>query len=101
MKKKLPKSYMTDEQREELRAGGLSQNSIYIAESEAADKANDGQTAWEWLAMTELPAHSLLFLRHEHGPQFIRDMGFSTKNADAEYGPDWLDKGVTIGGHHF
>ncbi|AQX31554.1 hypothetical protein [Bartonella schoenbuchensis] len=33
--------------------------------------------------------------------QFIRDMGFSTKNADEEYGPDWLDKGVTIGGHHF
>ncbi|AQX31546.1 hypothetical protein [Bartonella schoenbuchensis] len=101
MKKKLPKSYMTDEQREKLRTGGLSQNSIYIAESDAADRANDGQTAWEWLAMTELPAHSLLCLRKWNGPQFIRDMGFSTKNADEEYGPDWLDKGVVIGGHHF
>ncbi|AQX31540.1 hypothetical protein [Bartonella schoenbuchensis] len=101
MKKKLPKSYMTDEQREELRAGGLSQNGIYIAESEASRKANDIQTTWEWLAMAELPAHSLLCLRKWNGPQFIRDMGFSTKNADAEYGPDWLDKGVTIGGHHF
>ncbi|WP_257787987.1 hypothetical protein [Bartonella schoenbuchensis] len=39
--------------------------------------------------------------KHQCGSQFICDMGFSTKNADAEYGPDWLDKGVTIGGHHF
>ncbi|AQX31534.1 MULTISPECIES: hypothetical protein [Bartonella] len=101
MKKKLPKSYMTDAEREELRVGGLSQDAIYTVESEAADRANDGQTAWEWLAMTELPAHSLLCLRKWNGPQFIRDMGFSTKNADEEYGPDWLDKGVVIGGHHF
>ncbi|UTO27659.1 hypothetical protein [Bartonella harrusi] len=101
MEKKLPKSYMTDAEREELRAGGLSQDGIYTAESEAAAKANDSQAVWEWLAMTDIPAHSLLFLRHRRGAQFIRDMGFSTKNADKEYGPDWLDKGVMIGGHYF
>ncbi|EJF88090.1 hypothetical protein [Bartonella melophagi] len=101
MKKKLPKSYMTDEQREELRAGGLSQNGIYLSEAEAAEKANDEKTTWEWLAMAEYPAHALLCLRKWNGPQFIRDMGFSTKSADEEYGPDWLDKGVNIGGHHF
>ncbi|WP_273724049.1 hypothetical protein [Bartonella sp. AU18XJBT] len=101
MQKKLPKSYMTDAEREELRAGGFSQNSIYIAESEAAAKANDNQTVWEWLAMAELPAHTLLFLKNRRGAQFIRDMKFFTKNADKEYGPDWLDKDVIIGGHHF
>ncbi|EJF82664.1 hypothetical protein [Bartonella rattimassiliensis] len=101
MKKKLPKSYMTDAEREELRAGGLSQNSIYASESVAATKANDSQAAWEWLAMAELPAHTLLCLRKWRGAQFIRDMEFSTKNADEEYGLDWLDRGIVIGGHHF
>ncbi|AQX31573.1 hypothetical protein [Bartonella schoenbuchensis] len=101
MKKKLPKSYITNAEREKLQGEGFDQDSIYAVESQAADEANDGQTAWEWLAMAELPAHTLLFLRHQNGPQFIRDMGFSTKNADEEYGPDWLDKGVVIGGHHF
>ncbi|WP_212112485.1 hypothetical protein [Bartonella queenslandensis] len=101
MKKTLPKSYMTDAEREELRVGGLDQDGIYTAESEAADHAGDSNTAWEWLAMTEPPAHTLLFLRSEHGAQFIRDMGFSTKKADEKYGPDWLDKGVMIGGDYF
>ncbi|EJF82658.1 hypothetical protein [Bartonella rattimassiliensis] len=101
MQKKLPKSYMTDAEREKLRAGGLPQNSIYASESVAADHAGDDKAAWEWLAMAELPAHTLLFLKSQNGAQFIRDMGFSTKNADEKYGPDWLDKGVVIGGHHF
>ncbi|WP_375647946.1 hypothetical protein [Bartonella sp. CR84HXZ] len=101
MEKKLPKSYMTDAEREELRAGGLSQDSIYMVEAEAASKANDNKATWEWLAMAEYPAHALLLLRHQRGAQFIRDMGFSTKSADEKYGPDWLDKGVVIGGHHF
>ncbi len=92
---------MTDAEREELRAGGLDQDCIYIAEAEAAEKANDGQAAWEWLAMVELPAHTLLNLKHHNRAQFIRDMGFSTKNADEKYGSDWLDKGVMIGGHYF
>ncbi|ATO56937.1 hypothetical protein [Bartonella sp. 1-1C] len=101
MQKKLPKSYMTDAEREELRVGGFDQNSIYTAESRAAAKADDRQAVWEWLAMVELPAYSLLFLKSQRGAQFIRDMGFITKNADEEYGPDWLDKGVVIGGYHF
>ncbi len=46
MKKKLPKSYMTDAEREELRAGGLDQDCIYTAESEAADRAGDDKAAW-------------------------------------------------------
>nr|CDP79657.1 hypothetical protein BN1046_00554 [Bartonella schoenbuchensis] len=101
MKKKLPKSYMTDAEREELRVGGLSQDAIYTVESEAASEANDEKTTWEWLAMVELPAYGLLGIKKRRGAQFIRDMGFPTKNADEEYGPDWLDKDVIIGGYHF
>ncbi|ATO57435.1 hypothetical protein [Bartonella sp. 1-1C] len=99
--KKMPKSYITNAERKKLQASGLSQNCIYILEAEAAEKANDGQTKWEWLAMIEYPAHSLLCLRKWRGAQFIRDMGFSTKSADEEYGSDWLDKGVVIGGNHY
>nr|CBI82656.1 conserved hypothetical protein [Bartonella schoenbuchensis R1] len=51
--------------------------------------------------MVELPAYGLLGIKKRRGAQFIRDMGFPTKNADEEYGPDWLDKDVIIGGHHF
>ncbi|WP_375696652.1 hypothetical protein [Bartonella sp. AP331QHHD] len=50
MKKKLPKSYMTDAEREELRASGLDLESIYLSGSEAADHAGDNKATWEWLA---------------------------------------------------
>ncbi|WP_407966250.1 hypothetical protein [Bartonella sp. C271] len=47
MKKKMPKSYMTDAEREELRAQGADQEIIYLAESDAAANANDTQTVWD------------------------------------------------------
>lgn len=87
-----PKSYMTDAERDELRATGLSENGILIAEAEAADAADDGETSWEWLALAELPAHSLAYLKDRHGAAFIRSRGFQTAQADATYGPGWLDR---------
>ncbi|MCL6230275.1 hypothetical protein [Bartonella bilalgolemii] len=101
MKKKLPKSYMTDAERKELIDAHASQDFICLCESEAAEKANDSETVWEWLAMADLPAHSLLSLKKWYGAQFIRDKGFSTEKADAEYGPNWLDRDVIIGSHRF
>ncbi|WP_245406996.1 hypothetical protein [Bartonella sp. 1-1C] len=74
---------------------------MYLAESDAADHAGDDETAWEWLSMADLPAHTLLFLKSQNGAQFIRDMEFSTKSADKEYGADWLDKDIMVGGHYF
>ncbi|UTO27844.1 hypothetical protein [Bartonella harrusi] len=97
MKKELPKSYMTDAEREELLAARVSQNVIYLAESEASAKAKDKEATWGWLALVEFPAHALLSLKQRRGAQFIRDMGFSTKKADAEYGPDWLDRDAVVG----
>jgi hypothetical protein len=86
-----PKSYMNDTERNELRAGGMTENGICLAESEAADNAGDDATSWAWLARAELPADSLLFLKDRHGADFIRDMGFRTVKADAAYGPSWLE----------
>ena len=86
-----PKSYMSDAERNELRVGGMTENGICLAESEAADQAGDEAAAWAWLACAELQADSLLFLKGRHGADFIRDKGFRTAKADAAYGPSWLE----------
>ncbi|WP_171954230.1 hypothetical protein [Stenotrophomonas maltophilia] len=87
-----PKSYMTEEDRTRRRAGGMSENAILMAESRAADHAGDEEAAWAWLALAELPAHSLAFLKDQQGAAFIREHGFNTTQADAAYGCDWLER---------
>lgn len=87
-----PKSYMTDEERDSERAGGMSENGILLAESMAAGNAGDEEAAWQWLALAELPAHTLAFLKGQCGAAFIRERGFQTANADAAYGRGWLDQ---------
>jgi len=37
-------------------------------------------------------SYTLAFLKAECGAQFIRDLGFCTKNADETYGLGWLDR---------
>ena len=54
-------------------------------------KLGDADASWAWLAMGELPADVLLFWRRRRGAAFIRKWGFSTRHADAVYGPGWLD----------
>jgi len=84
-------SYLPPEERDALmREGGM--DLVYVVESQKADKAGDAQASWAWLALAELPAHSLMRLKKNHGAQFIRDMGFNTTKADAMYGAGWLDR---------
>jgi len=86
-----PKSYLSEEKRAALmREGGT--NLVYIAESQEAGKVNDMDAAWAWMALAELPAHSLMRLKNSEGADFIRNLGFNTTKADAAYGPGWLDK---------
>jgi len=86
-----PKSYLSEEERQALlRESGM--NLVYIAESQEAGSAGDMDAAWAWMAMAELPAHSLMSLKKSEGAQFIREWGFNTAPADAVYGSDWLDK---------
>ncbi|MDP1698359.1 MAG: hypothetical protein Q8L45_11350 [Xanthomonadaceae bacterium] len=87
-----PKSYLTDAERNELRNGGLSQNGIYLAESQAAGRAGDEETAWDWMRVANLSAQTLMGLKMRAGGQFIRDMGLRTAQADAAYGAGWLDR---------
>jgi len=89
--KTMPKSYLSEEEREDLLREG-SMNLVYLSESQEADNAGDEDAAWAWLSMAELPAHTLMFLKKGSGAQFIRDMGFNTAPADAMYGADWLDR---------
>jgi len=88
--KTIPKSYLSEEEREALLREG-SMNLVYIAESQEADDAGDKAASWAWLSMAKLPASSLRTIKRCSGAQFIRDMGFDTSSADAIYGPDWLD----------
>jgi len=88
---KTPKSYLPEEKRAALlREGGT--NLVYIAESQEAGKVNDMDAAWAWMALAELPAHSLMRLKNSEGANFIRNLGFNTTKADATYGPGWLDR---------
>lgn len=87
-----PKSYLTDAARDRLRAEGITENGICAEESGAALNAGDEEASWAWLARAKLPAHTLRFLRWQHGSDFIREKGFDTTRADQEFGPDWLDK---------
>ena len=85
----MPKSYLKDEEKV-----GLDENCILLAESMAAGKAGDEETAWEWLCLAELPAHALLALKHVEGADYIRKKGLRTHTAEQAYGQDWLDRNV-------
>ena len=87
-----PKSYLTDAERERLRAEGMTENGIYLVESGAAGQSGDDDASWAWLARARLPAHSLRFLRWELGSDFIKEKGFDTTLADKEFGKGWLDR---------
>jgi len=91
----MPKSYMSEQEREEHVREGASANTLYLSESEAADNAGDEDTAWAWLALAELSAKSLMGLKRRTSGQFIRDMKLNTAKADAVYGPGWLDRPCT------
>jgi len=86
-----PKSYLSQEERDALlREGGM--NLVCGAEYQEAERAGDGDAAWAWLALAELPPHSLMRLKQSQGAQFIREWGFNTTRADAAYGAGWLDR---------
>jgi hypothetical protein len=84
------KSYLSDEEREALlREGGM--NLVYLAESQDAGDAGDEETAWAWLSLADLPAHTLMACKETLGADFLRKIGMKTDSADAAYGPGWLD----------
>lgn len=84
-----PKSYLSEKDRE-----GLTENGIFLAESEAADDAGDEEAAWAWLALAEFPAPALLALKRVEGAEYIRRLGLRTETAERAYGTDWLDRDV-------
>lgn len=85
----MPKSYLTDSEKI-----GLSENGIVLAESGAADRAGDEQAAWEWLALAEIPAWSLLSAKRRNGADWIREKGLRTETAEMAYGKDWLERDI-------
>ena len=65
---------------------------VYLAEADRALKAKDDAGFWQWLSLTELPAHSLAVMKVWYGANFIRGTGFDTTEADEVYGTGWLEQ---------
>ena len=87
------KGYLSKEEREErLRTFHGDIEHVYLAEADRALKAKDDAGFWQWLSLTELPAHSLAVMKVWYGANFIRGTGFDTTEADEVYGADWLEK---------
>ena len=83
------KSYLDDEEKR-----GLSQNALYAAESMAADKAGDDETALAWLRKVDIPAYALMAGRRRSAPTGSPTRP-ENRNRRAGYGPDWLDRWTT------
>ena len=89
----MPKSYLSEEEREELfKEGG--EELVFLTESQEAGRAGDEETAWAWLKLVEFSADTLLYLKACSGADLIRRKGLNTTNADAVYGHGWLDRNV-------
>ena len=87
------KGYLSrEEQEEELRLHHGDKESVYVAEGDRANKVNDDETFWQWYSLVVLPAYSLKSLKRWRGADFIRKLGFDTREADEAYGPDWLEE---------
>ena len=87
----LPKSYISDDKRQEM-TQGLTQNGIYLVESQAAGNAGDEDTAWEWMRYVKIPAPALKTMKTNLGADFIRRKGLRTETAEAMYGKNWLNE---------
>ena len=87
------KGYLSrEEQEEELRLHHGDKESVYVAEGDRANKVNDDETFWQWYSLVVLPAYSLKSLKRWRGADFIRELGFDTREADEAYGPGWLEE---------
>ena len=87
------KGYLSQEEREErLRTYYGDITYVYMGEADRALKAKDDAGFWQWLSLTELPAHYLSCLKLWYGADFIRGTGFDTTEADEVYGAGWLEQ---------
>ena len=87
------KGYLSrEEQEEQLRTFHGDIEYVYLAEADRALKAKDDAGFWQWLSLTELPAHSLAVMKVWYGANFIRGTGFDTTEADEVYGAGWLEQ---------
>lgn len=91
IERKMPKSYLTDEEREDMRIHGT-EGAVLALEAQTATEHNDYDTALEWLSMAELPTSVLKTFKKSFGADFLIEKGFNTINADKELGKDWLLK---------
>ena len=87
------KGYLSKEEREErLRVFHGDIEYVYMGEADRALEAKDGDSFWQWCSLAGFPAHALAVMKLWYGADFIRGTGFDTAEADAAYGPGWLER---------
>ncbi len=91
LKANLPKSYLSEEEIQEILILD-GEECLYLEQSRRADECGDNEAGWQWLALTELPTHSLACLKEVKGAEFIKKYNFNTTEADKKYGKGWLDQ---------
>jgi hypothetical protein len=72
LERPLPRSYMPEEDKI-----GMTQNAIYLCESQAADDAGDDDASWAWLALAKMPESAKHALRIGCGEAFLKAKGFN------------------------
>ena len=69
----------------------LRQSEYMRKQREAMDRGDDEAIA-KYDRLIKLVPGSLMAMKKLYGADFIRENGFNTEYADAEYGPGWLDR---------
>jgi hypothetical protein len=68
---------MPEEEIANMRKEGITQNDLYVFESQAADEAGDEDTSWAWLALAELPEACKDILKSGCSMEFLKAKGFN------------------------
>lgn len=76
LERPLPRSYISEEEKTDMKREGLTQNDIFVFESQAADDAGDKEAGWAWLALAELPEECKAILKIGCDDEFLRAKGF-------------------------
>ena len=66
--------------------------SEYIGKQLEALKRRDGKAIAKYRRLIKYAPSSLMAIKKACGAAYIREKGYNTEYADAQYGPGWLDR---------
>ena len=64
----------------------------YMRKQREAMRRDDEEAIAKYRRLIKYAPSSLMAMKITCGADYIREMGYNTEYADAEYGPGWLDR---------